>query len=418
METYSLSGGVQLHYLKTEHFKHFSLSVYIPRPLCAEEASKNALLTQVLQSACAAFPTKREIAAHLEWLYGASMHAGVKKKGEAQVLSFHFSGIGDSYAKGEEVSAKLAAFAKDVIFSPLVRDEAFDENIFRIEKEDLKNEIAALQNDKRDYANQRCLELMCNHEAYGIHELGSAEELDKITPKSLYEHYISILENSPIHVFVTGDLEPEPIMQLFDSVHATQNLPQTSAGILPQQVRTVHEAMDVAQGKMVIGLRSDTADSFAQFCRMQVFNSVYGSGTHSKLFNNVREKLSLAYYAYSGFVRQKNIVLVATGIEFQNYDKAKEEIFLQLEEIKKGNVSEKEMDSAKEFLKNRYLSCYDEPILLEDFYLNGILAGDTAYSVDDMICGIETVTKDQVIAAAQSIVPDLIYFICGKGETA
>lgn len=418
MKTYSLSGGVQLHYLKTEQFKHFSISIYIPRPLCAEEASKNALLSQVLQSACAEFPTKLEIAAHLEWLYGASMHAGVKKKGEAQVLSFHFSGIGDSYAEGERVSEKLAEFAKNVIFSPLVHDEAFDENIFRVEKADLKNEIAALQNDKRDYANLRCLELMCDREAYGIHEFGSMEELDKITPKSLYEHYLNILENSPIHVFVTGNLEPEPMIRLFDSVHAVQNMPQTKAGIMPQQVRTVREAMDVAQGKMVIGMRSDLPDSFEQFCGMQVFNSVYGSGTHSKLFNNVREKLSLAYYAYSGFVRQKNIVLVATGIEFQNYDKAKDEIFLQLEEIKRGNVTEKEMDSAKEFLKNRYLSCYDEPLLLEDFYLNGILAGDNTYSVDDMIRGIEAVTKDRVIAAAQSIMPDLIYFICGKGETA
>ncbi len=417
METYSLPGGVQLHYLKTEQFKHFSLGIYLARPLCKEEASYNALLTQVLKSGCTTFSTKQKIAAHLEWLYGASMHAGVQKKGEAQILTFHFSGINDNYAQGEAVSAKLAAFAKEILFAPLVQNGAFDKAIFQIEKEDLKNEIMALQNDKRDYANQRCLELMCDQEAYGIHEFGTLEGLEEITPQSLYQHYQKMIGNSPIHVFVTGNLDVAPIKQLFETVPATQTLPQTKIGSMPQQVRTITEPMDVAQGKLVLGMRSSLPDSLEQFCQMQVFNSVYGSGTHSKLFNHVREKLSLAYYAYSRFVRQKNIILVATGIEFQNYEQAKSEILLQLEEIKQGNVTEKEMDAAKEFLKNRYLSCYDEPVMLEDFYLSSILAGDEQVSISDIIQGVERVTKDQVVAAAKSVALDLIYFICGKDET-
>lgn len=416
METYSLPGGVKLHYLKTEQLKHFSLGIYMVRPLCKEEASYNALLTQVLKSGCAAFATKQKIAAHLEWLYGATMHAGVQKKGEAQILTFHFSGMNDSYAQGESISTQLAVFAKEILFAPLVQDDAFDATIFRIEKEDLKNEILALQNDKRDYANQRCLELMCDGEAYGIHEFGSLEELEKITPQSLYQHYQKIIQNSPIHIFVTGNLEVEPIKKLFDTVDASETLPQTKPGTMPQQVKTIREPMDVAQGKLVLGMRSNLQDSLEQFCQMQVFNSVYGSGTHSKLFNNVREKLSLAYYAYSRFMRQKNIILVATGIEFQNYDKAKAEILLQLDEIKQGNVTEKEMDAAKEFLKNRYLSCYDEPVMMEDFYLSGILAGDTDVSIDDVIRGVETVTKEQVVRAAESVALDLVYFICGKDE--
>lgn len=417
METYSLSGGVKLHYLKTEQFKHFSLGIYLVRPLCKEEVSYNALLTQVLKSGCAEFSTKQKIAAHLEWLYGASMHAGVQKKGEAQILTFHFSGINDNYAGGCNVSSQLAAFAKEILLAPLVHQDAFDETIFQIEREDLKNEILALQNDKRDYANQRCLELMCNQEAYGIHEFGTVDELEKITPQSLYKHYQNIIGNSPIHVFVTGNLDIEPIKKLFETVPSAGLLPQTKSGDMPQQVRTITEPMDVAQGKLVLGMRSSLPDSLEQFCQMQVFNSVYGSGTHSKLFNNVREKLSLAYYAYSRFVRQKNIILIATGIEFQNYEQAKEEILLQLEEIKQGNISEKEMAAAKEFLKNRYLSCYDDPVMMEDFYLSGILAGDTQVSINDMIQGIEQVNREQVIHAAKSVALDLIYFICGKDET-
>lgn len=417
METYSLSGGVKLHYLKTEQFKHFSLGIYLVRPLCKEEVSYNALLTQVLKSGCAEFSTKQKIAAHLEWLYGASMHAGVQKKGEAQILTFHFSGINDNYADGCNVSSQLAAFAKEILLSPLVHQDAFDETIFQIEREDLKNEILALQNDKRDYANQRCLELMCNQEAYGIHEFGTVDELEKITPQSLYKYYQNIIGNSPIHVFVTGNLDVEPIKKLFETVPSAGLLPQTKPGDMPQQVRTITEPMDVAQGKLVLGMRSSLPDSLEQFCQMQVFNSVYGSGTHSKLFNNVREKLSLAYYAYSRFVRQKNIILIATGIEFQNYEQAKEEILLQLEEIKQGNISEKEMAAAKEFLKNRYLSCYDDPVMMEDFYLSGILAGDTQVSINDMIQGIEQVNREQVIHAAKSVALDLIYFICGKDET-
>ena len=414
MENYSLPGGIKIHALKTKQFKHFSLGIYIIRPLCKQEAAKNALLTQVLKSGCKAFPSKQEIAAHLEWLYGASMHTGVQKKGEAQILTFHFSGILDSYTENCMVSSELASFAKEIIFSPLVIRDAFDEKIFEVEKADLRNEILALQNDKRDYANQRCLEIMCCTEPFGIHEYGSVDELDKITCQDLYNHYQAIIHNSEIHIFIMGDLDIEPIVNLYEDVQASGEMPKTLPGKMPEKVKNQREAMEVAQGKLVLGLRSNLPDSPENFCAMQLFNSIYGSGTHSKLFNNVREKLSLAYYAYSRFVRQKNILLVATGIEFQNFERAKSEILLQLNEMKQGNISQKEMDAAKEFLKNGYLSCYDEPVMMEDYYLGQILAGYMQWSIDDMVAGIQNVTRQQVIQAANSVKLDTVYFICGK----
>ncbi len=406
METLRLSGGAELKLLKSEKFKTLTLGIDIYRPL-KNEATANALLVGVLKHACAKYPEKIQLEKQLEWMYGARFGAGIRKKGEVQVLGFEISAPVEKYT-GENMSKMLSEFLYEIVYSPKLCSGIFDENIVAIEKENLKNRILSLKNDKKEYATQRMIEEMCKDEAYSIYEYGSVQELDKLDAAALKQHYDNIIKSSKTDIFAIGECDETEIKTVFDKITATQEMYETKISPAAEEIRIVEEEMDVTQGKLVIGMKADKCDYYD----LLMFNSIFGSGTHSKLFNNVREKLSLAYYAYSRLVRQKSLIIVGTGIEFDKYEMAKQEIFNQLDEMKKGNITDFELQAAKSSMINAYRSLTDTPATLIDFYTGQTVSGKDE-SIEDTIKGINAVTKEGIMQAAAGVTPDTVYFLKG-----
>ncbi len=403
--TIKTKGGANIYYLQTDKFKTTTVSVNIFRPI-EGEAAANALLTRILKTASEKYASKTEIEKHLEWMYGAVFAADVNKKGDMQILNFEITAPSDVYT-GEDTAAAAAEFLKEIIYNPKIKDGMFDDEIFNIEKENLKNLIYASENDKKEFATQRCIEEMCGAEAFAIPRLGTAAQLERITNKALYEHYKNVIKNSRIDIFVSGTCDAEAVKNIFDVAESCGNITEPLRLAERNTVKEIHEIMDVNQGKLVIGMTVD-----APFYDTVLFNSVYGSGTHSKLFNNVREKLSLAYYAYSRYVRSKSVIIVGTGIEFDKYVPARDEVFNQLKEMQSGNISDFEIESAKKFIETIYISMKDDPRRMIDFYVAQNIAGDTD-GIDEFIAGIKKVTRDDIIKAAKSVKANTIYFLKG-----
>lgn len=403
--TIKTKGGANIYYLQTDKFKTTTVSVNIFRPI-EGEAAANALLTRILKTASAKYASKTEIEKHLEWMYGAVFAADVNKKGDMQILNFEITAPSDVYT-GEDTAAAAAEFLKEIIYNPKIKDGMFDDEIFNIEKENLKNLIYASENDKKEFATQRCIEEMCGAEAFAIPRLGTAAQLERITNKALYEHYKNVIKNSRVDIFVSGTCDTEAVKNIFDVAESCGNITEPLRLAERNTVKEIHEIMDVNQGKLVIGMTVD-----APFYDTVLFNSVYGSGTHSKLFNNVREKLSLAYYAYSRYVRSKSVIIVGTGIEFDKYVPARDEVFNQLKEMQNGNISDFEIESAKKFIETIYISMKDDPRRMIDFYVAQNIAGDTD-GIDEFIAGINKVTRNDIIKAAKSVKANTIYFLKG-----
>ncbi len=403
--TIKTKGGANIYYLQTDKFKTTTVSVNIFRPI-EGEAAANALLTRILKTASAKYASKTEIEKHLEWMYGAVFAADVNKKGDMQILNFEITAPSDVYT-GEDTAAAAAEFLKEIIYNPKIKDGMFDDEIFNIEKENLKNLIYASENDKKEFATQRCIEEMCGAEAFAIPRLGTAAQLERITNKALYEHYKNVIKNSGVDIFVSGTCDTEAVKNIFDVAESCGNITEPLRLAERNTVKEIHEIMDVNQGKLVIGMTVD-----APFYDTVLFNSVYGSGTHSKLFNNVREKLSLAYYAYSRYVRSKSVIIVGTGIEFDKYVPARDEVFNQLKEMQNGNISDFEIESAKKFIETIYISMKDDPRRMIDFYIAQNIAGDTD-GIDEFIAGINKVTRNDIIKAAKSVKANTIYFLKG-----
>ncbi len=417
MQDYVISKGMALHHYKTNKFKTFTLSVYIHRPLTEAEVTMNALLPAVMKQGCASYPDLAAVSKKLEALYGGFFDCGIRKKGEDHIISFNFDFVAPKYVQDDpDYLSEIYRFVAEMICRPLCDENGFKAEYVEREKENLKDYIEGMINDKKQYAAHQCLTKMCHGDPYALYQYGRVEDLPHINSKNLCEHYQKIMENSKIDIFLVGDVDPQPLLKQFASLprqNPAKAYPVARVFQRKRPVQEVTEAFDVAQGKLSMGFRTnigfDDPDAFA----LTLFNSVFGSGAHSKLFNNVREKLSLCYYAYSRLEKQKGIMMVSSGVEFANFQKAHDEILKQLQDICEGKVSDAEMNAAKKAVVNILRSLDDSAFSLEDFYLSGLVAGKVTH-IEEYIRRIEETTLEDVVRVAQKIELDTVYYLTGK----
>lgn len=422
MKTVKINENLNLHYIRMTKLKTTSVSVYIHRPLNNVESSYNALLPMVLKSASRVYPSREAIAEKLDNLYGATMGATVLKKGEDQAIYFDAETISDKYAPdGEKLLPELIRVLMSVIFDPKVTDNGFDEEITEQEKKNAIDKIDAFINDKRKYALVRCQNETARDTAYAVMWLGEKKAISNITAKALYEYYKSIINSSVTDIYICGEadiLEIENVMKEYVSGIDFKKASLPGTKLLKRdigKINNVTEHMPVAQGKLSIGYITNISPQDNDSYALSVFNSVFGGGAHSKLFNNVREKLSLAYYASSQLVRMKGMLIVNAGIEFENFEKARDEVFAQLEEVKNGNISEQEFTSSIKALVNACNSYYDDQRALASFTLNERMFG-TNRTLEEYIENIKKVTVDDVVEVAKKIQLDTVYFLAGEEE--
>lgn len=419
LETININKNIRLNYIPLTKLKTTVLGVYIHRSLNENDASMNALLPYVLKRSSRLCPDMESFSKYLENLYGASLGCSVFKRGDDQVIYFDSEAISDRYTPGNEpLLAKLTELMLSILFEPA--SSCFDSETVAQEKNNAINRINALVNDKRSYASIRCQEEMCAGEAFAISKLGTVEGIRAITPESLYAYYKSMITSSVIDFYVCGDADinsaADKIREYTDKLTFT-DAAVTKTEILKKQdeVKNVTDRMEVTQGKLAIGFRTNIAPDSEDYPALVVFNSIFGAGAHSKLFNNVREKLSLAYYASSQLERYKGLLIVNAGIEFKNFRKAYDESLAQLEEIRNGNISDLEFDSSIKAIINSYKSTYDDQRSLAVFSLGEAIAG-TNNTIEEKIEQIRRVTKEQAAAVARKLKLDTVYFLNGKEE--
>lgn len=405
--------GIRFYAIPADRFKTVSIRVNLYRPLCREEAAKNALITRLLKSATAQYPTPLSLNRALDELYGANLFADIVKRGETAALSFGLNVIKDKFTGDQGTEQKAVQLLCQVISAPLVQDGGFCKEFFEVERENLKNKISNRINDKKTYAMERCYEEMCRKEPFGEYEYGKIEDLNELTPQSLYQHYLSVL-HSPMDVFVCGSGDLEKIIPLFSGFTPCGTIPETSLIKEVKQVREVTEEMDVNQGKLSMGFRTGIGADDPSFPALYLYNSILGSGVHSKLFRNVREKRSLAYYAFSRLERFKGTMLISSGIEVGKFPEAYDEILLQTEEMKQGHISDEELSSALSSITNQLRAIQDSPSALLDYDMIQALTKKYTSS-EDMIQELQKVTKEQIASAAQNVKLDTVYFLKNKG---
>ena len=414
-----LLDNVFLTYVPADKFKTDFLSAQFITPLRAETAGLNALLPAVLQRGTAEYPDMQRLSAALDLLYGANVEHSVRKRGENQLWGFVATCVDDAFLpSGDQLLEPLTDILGQLICRPVLENGTLSPAYVASERTNLIDAIRSAINEKRTFASRRLLEEMCRGEAYGLSHIGDEASVAAITPEALTAHYHQAITQSRLELYYCGRAEMQRVEDAFRA--AFRDLPRSGgvplAAAQPHPVRetpqVIREQMDVTQGKLCVGYSVDTDDKEA----VVVMNTMFGATSNSKLFLNVREKLSLCYYASSTYHRAKNMITVASGIEFQNYQKALDEITAQLTAMQSGSWEDWELTAARSSLSNGHRSIFDSASQLEDFYMGQIATGRDD-DPEKLLEAALAVTPERIRAAANAVKLDTIYFLTGKEAT-
>ncbi|MDI6601826.1 MAG: pitrilysin family protein [Thermoanaerobacteraceae bacterium] len=413
-EIVSINENFTLIIDKASHFKTTTFNLYIMEQL-GENVTKFALLPLVLKHGSKNLPALKDIETRLDNMYGAIFNIDVFKKGNIQMANYNLSVLNDRYADGNSLIDDGLGFLNEILFNVLAKNNKFNQKYVEIDKENLKEMIEARINDKRTYAVERCIELMCKDDPYALYPLGKLEDIGKINEENLFAYYNDLFSRTKAVLVITGDIETEKIIGKIK-----QNLPidipsknEYYTGDLIKKIDEpvyYRETKDVVQGKLSIGYITAIGPSSEDYFSLILLNSILGGGPQSKLFNNVREKESLAYYASSRIERFKGILEIYCGIEVENYEKVLKIIDKQVEDLKSGNISDHEFDASKAELMHIFKSIYDNPNRRADFYLSELLAGNN-YEPEDYIDRISNLNKEDVVRAAEELNKHTVYFL-------
>lgn len=420
-----LAEGVELVMTRTDQFKTGVLSVTLTQPLREETATANALIPDVLYRGSRRYPDIVSLSAATDQLYGASLGPAVRQRGESQCVGFMCSFIDDRYAlDGTAVLEPMATLMGEILLDPVTENGVFCREFVESEGANLADRIRSRINDKRSWSIFRLVQEMCAGEAYAVDKLGDADRAVSITPEELWEQYQRLLRESRVTFYYGGSASPERVEQAVShafgpllrgrNVSVDCQVKKEPSG----QVREVTDILDVTQGKLALGFRSGgiTAAS-PEYPAMLVFNALYGGTAHSKLFMNVREKMSLCYFASSILDKIKGLMVVASGVEFSNFDVARKEILAQLDAVRTGDFTQEEFNAAVRWVVNGLVSRRDSQGQMEDECVTAVLTGGDLNETDLLAGRVERVTPDQVTQVARRMSLDTVYYLTGREDS-
>jgi predicted Zn-dependent peptidase len=415
---------VNLTCINTGKFKTGCISINVIVPLNADTASKNALLPRVLCRGTSRHEDIDSLKEAMDELYGAVIEPTVRKISENQSFGLYAEFVDDDFVPGtDDILEQVTALMGEILLSPNTKGGLLKSQYVESEKKNLIDEIRAAVNDKIMYCLNRLTSLMCADEAYGVNKLGTEQSVAAITPVALTKHYHDVISTGRIEIIYCGSAK-------FDRVEAAllsalSQLPRSSVKqepvpemkLLPdsRQVRTFTDRMDVTQGKLTMGFRMGECMYSPNYAAMMVFNAVFGGSVTSKLFMNVREKLSLCYYASSMVNKTKGVMFVYSGVDFDKFEQAYNEILAQLDAIRRGDISEWEITSARRSVVTAIMTSLDSLYGIESLYFENAV-NDIPISPEELAALADAVSVSDVTAVANSVMLDAVHYLKGKGD--
>ena len=413
-----VKNGIKLHTINTSKFKTNIIAVFLTTPINRKNVTKNAVLSSVLRRGSKTMPTQEQISKELEEMYGASFDCGLDKTGDNHIIKFYLECVNDNFLPqtGEKMLKTSIEKLLDIVCNPLIENDGFKKEYVEQEKENIKQLIEGKKDNKAKYAMTRCIEEMYKNEPFGLYKYGYTEDLSNIDEINLYEYYKQLLNECKIDIFASGEIG-ENINELIMQNEHIQKLKEREAKYNKPTIeekeqvdeKVVEESMDVTQGKLIIGLDVNLKDEKEKYYAL-MYNSILGGTANSKLFQNVREKESLAYVASSSYLRYKSNFFINCGIEIKNYEKALNKIREQLEDMKNGIFTDEDINNSKKVIISTIKSIDDEQDTEITYFLGQELTNNKI-TLEEYIKEVEKVTKENIVDVAKRTNINTIYFL-------
>lgn len=413
-----VKNGVNIHIIQTDKFKTNLLACFITVPLERESVTFDAMIPAVLRRGSKNMRSQEEISINLEEMYGAEFNCGIEKTGDNHIMKFYLEFLNDNFLPNNEnvFESSLNTFF-EIIFDPLIENDGFNNEYLLQEKDTLKQIIEAKINNKARYAYLRCIEEMYKDKPYGLYNYGYVEDLEKISSKGLYEYYNEVIKKAKIDIFISGDFENiNELINCLENNEYVKNLNERDYVIAKdnekyekENVNKIEEKMEVGQGNLIIGMDILENKKETKYIAL-VYNAILGGTPTSKMFQNVREKESLAYSANSNYLKSKANIIVKCGIEIENYEKALNIINKQVDDMKMGNFNDEDLRNAKKSIISNIRLIEEEQDTQITYYL-GLEIADNNSTPQDYIQNVEKVTKEDIIELAGNVKLNTIYFL-------
>ncbi|MBF0985836.1 MAG: insulinase family protein [Clostridiales bacterium] len=392
--------------IETKKFKTNVYALYLTIPLTKENVTYNALIPTVLKRGCEKYNNQLEISKKLEEMYDATFGIGITKVGNNEVLKFYLESLNNNYLpNNEDLSKTSIEMLLNIVMKPYLVNGKFDDDYVEQEKENLKKVIESRKDNKDTYATNRLLEEMFKEEPYGLYKFGNIDEIDNITSEKLYEKYKELIKNSEKYLYIVGDVKNLNI-ESYNIDEKEITISKEFPVKISEKENIVKEKMDVTQGKLVIGLNTPNNKQEV----IALYNTILGKGANSKLFLNVREKEGLAYSAGSTYLKRNNAIIISTGIEASKYNKAVEVIKKQLKDMENGNITEKEMKDAKQFINAGLNLINESSENMIEYRFDKDLYNEEI-DIEKYRKEIEEIKKEDIVKVAKQIKIDTIYFL-------
>ena len=420
-ETKTICKGVNVYVNKTTQFKTINFSIRFKDRLTEENASVRAILANVLQHSNEKYPSHTALRMVLDDLYGTSLYIDTTKRGDDHIISLNVETVNDQYLSEEGVLEKVLNLMYLMLFKPNFENGLFKESIFKREQESIIQRIESVFDDKTRYAQQRLMDIALPGHPAAITSNGSIDKVKAVTNEALVEAYRNMLENNEVDIYVVGDVSPEHITShIRDYFHFAdrKHLPEKQQNELrtPSESRVL-EFEDMKQGKLHMLFFTPVTFRDEEFPIMQLMNGIFGGYAHSKLFANIREKESMAYYVSSSYASQFGLMFVLAGIDSKLEEKAVSLILEQLDEMKQGHITDVELDQTKALLSNQLKEALDSARGQIDIY-DQYKELSESFEPEFLIERWKKVTKQQIAQEAQKVSLQMTYFLSGKEAEA
>ena len=416
--------GITVHNINTDKFKTNIVAIFLTTPMSRKYVTFNSVISSVLRRGSKNMPTQEDISKTLEDMYGASFNNGLDKIGDNHILKFYMESINDEYLPQENDNLLKESIKKlsEIVFNPVLENGKFKEEYLNQEKEVITQRINARIDNKAFYAKTRCVECMYKEDPAALYKYGYTEDMKNINTENLYNYYKELIDNCKIDIFISGKNELENTLKMLNEDENIQKLKPRKAEYVindikvkeEQQEQSIEEKQNVTQGKVVIGCdilfdENDLKDENLRYEAL-LYNGLLGGSANSKLFQNVREKASLAYTAGSSYVRFKSNIFINAGIEIENYEKAIKIIKEQLESMKNGEFTEEEIENEKKSLISG-INLIDDEQDSGIVYYYGQEITNSNVNLEDYKKRVKNVTKDQILNIAKKVKINTIYFL-------
>ena len=416
--------GITVHNINTDKFKTNLIAIFLTIPISRENVTFNSVLSSVLRRGSKNMPSQEEISKQMEEMYGASFDNGVDKIGDNHILKFYLESINDEFLPQDAENMLKESIQKltEIVFNPFLENYKFKEEYVNQEKEAMIQRINAKSDNKAVYARVRCIECMYKDNPAALYRYGYIEDMNKINNQNLYEYYKKLIDICKIDIFVSGKNELEEIVKILNEEENIQKLhPREPIYIVnditvkkEQEEQNVEEKQNVNQGKIVIGCdilfdENDLNDENLRYEAL-LYNGLLGGSANSKLFQNVREKASLAYTASSNYVRFKSNIFINAGIEIDNYEKAIKIIKEQLESLKNGEFTDEEIENEKKSIISG-INLIDDEQDSGIIYFYGQEITGCKVELEDYKERVKNVTREQIMNIAKKVKINTIYFL-------